>query len=255
MPNTEGPTITAGYYIIRGGSAGRERLRLLSRVMHSATCGLLDRVGVRPGMSYLDMGCGGGDVTVELARRAGPTSLVVGEDIDAIKLSLAEQESKARAAQSHRGTGCAVHRDRLPATGAGPRAPDELITARSLHAIDAHVGASDAHGILRRPGACGIVFGRDQAMPWIKRSRDRRAPGLRRGQPDPERGLRALPGQGLGPQPRGHRLHDARGPGLSWSARARYLMPITIESGPTSASVRVEENPASFIQRAQSAPV
>ena len=33
------------------------------------------------------------------------------------------------------------------------------------------------------------------------------------------------------------------------------LMPITIESGPTSGSTRVEEKPASFIQPAQSAPV
>ena len=84
MPKTEAPNITAGYYIIRGGSAGRERLRLLSRVMHGATTRLLDHVGVRPGMSYLDMGCGGGDVTIELAKRAGPTSQIVGEDIDAI---------------------------------------------------------------------------------------------------------------------------------------------------------------------------
>ena len=34
-----------------------------------------------------------------------------------------------------------------------------------------------------------------------------------------------------------------------------YLMPITIESGPTSGSTRVEENPASFIHAEQSAPV
>ncbi len=96
MQNKEHSKISAGYYIIRGGSAGRERLRLLSRVMHGATTRLLDRVGIRPGLSYLDMGCGGGDVTMELARRAGPTSRIVGEDIDTIKLSLAEQESKAQ---------------------------------------------------------------------------------------------------------------------------------------------------------------
>jgi hypothetical protein len=36
---------------------------------------------------------------------------------------------------------------------------------------------------------------------------------------------------------------------------ARYLMPITIESGPTSGSTRVAENPAAVIQPAQSAPV
>ena len=34
-----------------------------------------------------------------------------------------------------------------------------------------------------------------------------------------------------------------------------YLIPTTIESGPTSASTRVAENPASFIQPVQSAPV
>ena len=34
-----------------------------------------------------------------------------------------------------------------------------------------------------------------------------------------------------------------------------YLIPTTIESGPTSGSTRVAENPASFIQPAQSAPV
>jgi len=38
-------------YIIRGGTAGRERLRLLSRVMRPATLGLLDRAGIRPGGS------------------------------------------------------------------------------------------------------------------------------------------------------------------------------------------------------------
>jgi hypothetical protein len=34
-----------------------------------------------------------------------------------------------------------------------------------------------------------------------------------------------------------------------------YLIPTTIESGPTSGARRVVENPASFIQAAQSAPV
>ncbi len=34
-----------------------------------------------------------------------------------------------------------------------------------------------------------------------------------------------------------------------------YLNPITIESGPTSGSVRAAENPASSIHSAQSAPV
>jgi hypothetical protein len=36
---------------------------------------------------------------------------------------------------------------------------------------------------------------------------------------------------------------------------ATYLIPITIESGPTSGSTRVSENPAAVIQPSQSAPV
>jgi SAM-dependent methyltransferase len=82
-------------YIIRGGVEGRERLRLLSRILRPTTLSLLDRTGVRSGMSCLDAGCGGGDVTLDLARLVGPTGRVVGIDIDATKLDLARQEAAA----------------------------------------------------------------------------------------------------------------------------------------------------------------
>jgi SAM-dependent methyltransferase len=84
-----------GGYAIRGGVEGRERLRLLARVMQPFTHSLIERVGIRPGMSCLDAGCGGGDVTFELARRAGPTGRAVGIDLDEIKLGLARQEAAA----------------------------------------------------------------------------------------------------------------------------------------------------------------
>jgi len=83
-------------YIIRGGVEGRERLRLLSHILRPTTLSLLDRVGVRPGMNCLDAGCGGGDVTLDLARSVGPTGRVVGIDIDATKLDLARQEAAAQ---------------------------------------------------------------------------------------------------------------------------------------------------------------
>ena len=44
-------------YIIRGGFEGRERLRVLSRVMQPTTLALFQRAGVRPGMECLDVGC------------------------------------------------------------------------------------------------------------------------------------------------------------------------------------------------------
>jgi SAM-dependent methyltransferase len=85
-------TVTATY-IIRGGIEGRERLRLLARVMRPTTLDLFRRVGLRRGMTCLDVGCGGGDVTVELARVVAPDGIAVGSDIDEIKLEMARAEA------------------------------------------------------------------------------------------------------------------------------------------------------------------
>jgi SAM-dependent methyltransferase len=84
------------HYAIRGGIEGRERLRILARTLHASTSALFDRLGVGMGLACLDVGCGGGDVTFELARRVGPRGRVVGVDIDAAKLDLARQEAAAQ---------------------------------------------------------------------------------------------------------------------------------------------------------------
>jgi SAM-dependent methyltransferase len=82
------------HYVIRGGIEGRERLRIVSRVMHASTTSLLDRLDLRDGLACLDVGCGGGDVTLELARRVAPHGKAVGTDIDQTKLKLARQEAQ-----------------------------------------------------------------------------------------------------------------------------------------------------------------
>lgn len=82
-------------YLIRGGQAGRERLWVLARAMEASTSALLDRIGVPLGARCLDVGCGAGDVTLELARRVGPEGAVVGLDADAQKLRLARAEATA----------------------------------------------------------------------------------------------------------------------------------------------------------------
>lgn len=81
------------HYAIRGGLPGRERLRVLSRVMQPTTAALFDRLNVGPGLTCLDVGCGGGDVTLELARRVAPSGRVVGVDVDEAKLDLARREA------------------------------------------------------------------------------------------------------------------------------------------------------------------
>ena len=82
-----------GHYVIRGGMEGRERLRLLSRVLHRTTADLLERAGIRPGMRCLDMGCGGGDVTCQIALLVGSDGSVVGADIDHEKIDIARKEA------------------------------------------------------------------------------------------------------------------------------------------------------------------
>jgi SAM-dependent methyltransferase len=79
-------------YVIRGGAPGRERLRALARLMAPTTDALFDRIGIAVDARCLDVGCGGGDVTVALARRARD-GRVLGTDLDDTQLDLARGEA------------------------------------------------------------------------------------------------------------------------------------------------------------------
>ena len=85
--------MTAEPYAIRGGVKGRERLRILGRVMASASAALFDRIALRDGHVCLDVGCGGGDATLAIARRIAPHGRVTGVDLDAVKLEIAREEA------------------------------------------------------------------------------------------------------------------------------------------------------------------
>ncbi|HYI73784.1 MAG TPA: class I SAM-dependent methyltransferase [Gaiellaceae bacterium] len=82
--------------MISGGRAGYDRLQVLARVRWPDTAELFERVGVGPGMHCLDLGCGGGDVTLELARLVGPEGRVTGIDMDEVKLELAREVAAER---------------------------------------------------------------------------------------------------------------------------------------------------------------
>src|SRR4051794_4020255 len=55
----------------------------------------LERAGLRAGDRVLDVGCGTGDTTLEIARRVGPGGEVVGIDISAPLLAHASESASA----------------------------------------------------------------------------------------------------------------------------------------------------------------
>jgi ubiquinone/menaquinone biosynthesis C-methylase UbiE len=83
-------------YVIKGGKPGYDRLLLLARERWPDTRALLERAGVSAGMRCIDIGCGGGEVTMEIARMVAPDGSVVGVDMDEVKLALARQAAAAR---------------------------------------------------------------------------------------------------------------------------------------------------------------
>jgi len=88
-----GSVMTIPTYVIRGGLEGRERLRVLARVMWPTTERLFAEVGIPPTARCLDLGCGGGDVTVAPAQLA-LEGYAVGTDLDKTKVELARREAE-----------------------------------------------------------------------------------------------------------------------------------------------------------------
>src|SRR5262245_25433349 len=84
-------------YVIRGGKEGRARLRILSHALWPDTLNLLNSAGIKTGMACLDVGCGGGDVTLEMARLVGSSGTATGIDMDSTKIRLAQQEAEHEA--------------------------------------------------------------------------------------------------------------------------------------------------------------
>jgi ubiquinone/menaquinone biosynthesis C-methylase UbiE len=83
-------------YVISGGRIGYDRLQVLARERWPDTAELLGRIGVGPPMRCLDVGCGGGAVTLELARLVAAGGHVVGIDMDDVKLGLAREAAAER---------------------------------------------------------------------------------------------------------------------------------------------------------------
>jgi ubiquinone/menaquinone biosynthesis C-methylase UbiE len=76
-------------YVLCGGRAGYDRLRVLAAARRASTLELFQLAGLRPGMRCVDLGCGSGEVTLDMAALAGPAGWAVGIDADQAKLELA----------------------------------------------------------------------------------------------------------------------------------------------------------------------
>jgi SAM-dependent methyltransferase len=76
------PDQFAGNYPIETRAGEIERLHIQSDSMAHETRALLDLIGVRPGWTCLDIGCGPRGITDILSQRVGPQGRVVGLDKD-----------------------------------------------------------------------------------------------------------------------------------------------------------------------------
>jgi SAM-dependent methyltransferase len=76
-------------YSISGGRADADRLDRQAAVMAAASHAFLARVGLAPGWNSLDVGCGTGQVTLEMAHIVGTSGRVLGVDIDSQAIAMA----------------------------------------------------------------------------------------------------------------------------------------------------------------------
>ena len=72
-----------------------EQIRSLGRAA-------MERVAMRSGERALDVGCGCGDTTLEIAHRVGPAGFVVGLDVSAPMLAEAERRARERSVSNAR---------------------------------------------------------------------------------------------------------------------------------------------------------
>jgi SAM-dependent methyltransferase len=146
---TVASSLAQGSYVIRGGRAGADRLKVLAEATWPTSSEFLSAAGLSQGMRCLDLGCGSGEISFRLLAHLGPSGEVVGFDRDELMIRL----SRAAAKPEHkvRFDVMDIEADRLEAP-----APFDLIYARFLlshlrspaEALDKMIAALRPGGIL-----------------------------------------------------------------------------------------------------------
>ena len=114
-------------YALGRTPAEHDRLRTQARVWEASTARLFDQVGLSPGASCLDAGCGPGETMRLMAEQVGTAGRVLGIDVDA---SLGADALASLRRTGHRQ--CAFRAHDLAEAAPIPGAPFDLVYARLL---------------------------------------------------------------------------------------------------------------------------
>jgi 2-polyprenyl-3-methyl-5-hydroxy-6-metoxy-1,4-benzoquinol methylase len=95
LDTNQNQTMESGnHYIIKGGEEGKKRLNALANVLESQTRSLINSVGDMAGRKFLDVGCGGGNVSMMAAELVGKEGHVTAVDFDQEIIHLAIKDAQ-----------------------------------------------------------------------------------------------------------------------------------------------------------------
>ncbi|GJQ28312.1 MAG: hypothetical protein HBSAPP03_01960 [Phycisphaerae bacterium] len=108
MP-TSTPTRATPEYVLGTGADEMARLGLQHRLWSAAAHNLWERARVQPGLTVLDLGCGPGHATLDLAQIVGPTGRVIAVDESASFLKQLHDQAVSRKHHNIERVLCDVH--------------------------------------------------------------------------------------------------------------------------------------------------
>ena len=87
--------MTDNAYFIATGETDRLRLDILNKIYNPVALQFFKKVGLNPGMTVLEFGCGTGIIACELAKMVGPSGKVIAIDNSEAQLEIARAHAKA----------------------------------------------------------------------------------------------------------------------------------------------------------------
>jgi ubiquinone/menaquinone biosynthesis C-methylase UbiE len=151
----------AEHYILATGGKDVKRLRLLHEVYGPGTEALFHRVGLRPGMKVVEVGCGSGNIACWVAEQVGPSGSVVAIDNNAGQIEQARAQARTRSLSNIDFRVADAYSPRLP-EGAFDLVYCRLVLMHLTHPAD----ALQAMRSLARPGGTVVCSEMDLGC-WL----------------------------------------------------------------------------------------